>query len=84
MPVERIKSGIVLGKVERGKDGQFNCLPEGMNMRPHQLSILDEVADFRRGRSPRRRPNESRLEQKLSETFLSTLCRAGARSMLRE
>jgi hypothetical protein len=48
--IERIVSGSVTGRVERGSDGLFACHDFGSNVTPTRFATLDEVADFLRSR----------------------------------
>lgn len=46
--IERIVGGRVVGRVERGSDGNYACHHFGSNVAPLPLSTLDDVADFLR------------------------------------
>jgi hypothetical protein len=46
--IERIVSGVVTGRVERGSDGFFACHDFGSNVNATPLASLDDVADFLR------------------------------------
>jgi hypothetical protein len=46
--IERIVSGVVTGRVERGSDGFFACHDFGSNVSATPLASLNDVADFLR------------------------------------
>lgn len=46
--IERVISGAMTGRVERGSDGLFACHVFGSNVDPLGFATLDEVADFLR------------------------------------
>lgn len=46
--IERIVGGRVIGRVERGSDGNYACHHFGSNVDPVPCASLDDVADFLR------------------------------------
>jgi hypothetical protein len=46
--IERIVSGVVIGRVERNADGDFVCMDQGSNQFGPRYKTLEEVAHFLR------------------------------------